>query len=56
MLKRYISGTIDEATEEMAKFRDVADVLVLGLPMMGNLLQNGLDTIKILKEQIVPKL
>ena len=56
MLKRYISGTVDEATEEMAKFRDVADVLVLGLPMMGNLLQNGLDTIKILKEQIVPKL
>jgi len=32
------------------------DVLILGLPMVGDLLKNGLDTIRILKEHIVSKL
>jgi alkanesulfonate monooxygenase SsuD/methylene tetrahydromethanopterin reductase-like flavin-dependent oxidoreductase (luciferase family) len=56
MLSKYISGTIDSAVEELSKFKDELDILILGLPMVGNLRKNGLDTIKILKDHIVPKL
>jgi F420-dependent oxidoreductase-like protein len=53
MLRKYISGSVDSATEEILKFKDEVDILILGLPMVGDLLKNGLDTIKILKEHIV---
>lgn len=56
MLERYISGTVDEAVEKIAMYKKEVDLMVLGLPMMGNLLKNGLDTIRILKEKIIPRL
>ncbi|MFX1481758.1 MAG: TIGR03560 family F420-dependent LLM class oxidoreductase [Promethearchaeota archaeon] len=56
MLSKYVSGTIDSAVEELSKYKDEIDIMVLGLPMVGNLLNNGLDTIKLLKNHIVPKL
>ena len=56
MLTKYVSGTIDSVVEKLSKYKDEVDVLILGLPMVGDLRKNGLDTIKILKEHIVPKI
>jgi alkanesulfonate monooxygenase SsuD/methylene tetrahydromethanopterin reductase-like flavin-dependent oxidoreductase (luciferase family) len=56
MLKQSVSGTIDTAVEELSKYKNEVDIMVLGLPHMGDLLKNGLDNIKLLKEKIVPKL
>ncbi len=56
MLEREISGTVDEVIEKLSKYKNEIDILILGLPMVGSLLKNGLDTIKILKDQIIPKL
>jgi F420-dependent oxidoreductase-like protein len=56
MLTKYISGTIDGAIEKLSKYKNVTDIMVLGLPMVGDLLKNGLDTIKLLNDHIVPKL
>ncbi|MFW9963089.1 MAG: TIGR03560 family F420-dependent LLM class oxidoreductase [Candidatus Sifarchaeia archaeon] len=56
MLTKYISGTIDSAVKELSKFKNEADILILGLPMVGNLRKTGLDTIKILKDHVIPKL
>lgn len=56
MLTKYISGTIDGAIEKLSKYKNVTDIMVLGLPMVGDLLKNGLETIKLLKDNIVPKL
>ncbi|MFW9770079.1 MAG: TIGR03560 family F420-dependent LLM class oxidoreductase [Candidatus Thorarchaeota archaeon] len=56
MLKQDISGPVDEVVEKLSKYRDEIDILVLGLPMVGNLLKNGQDTIKILGDHIIPKL
>ncbi len=56
MLETEISGTVDEVIEKLSKYKNEIDILILGLPMVGSLLKNGLDTIKILKDQIIPKL
>jgi F420-dependent oxidoreductase-like protein len=56
MLTKYISGTIDGAIEKLTKYKNVTDIIVLGLPMVGDLLKNGLETIKLLKDHIIPKL
>lgn len=56
MLREYVSGTIDDAVQKISQYKEEVDVMILGLPMMGNLLENGLDTIKILKDHIVSKL
>ncbi|MGY5881899.1 MAG: TIGR03560 family F420-dependent LLM class oxidoreductase [Candidatus Thorarchaeota archaeon] len=56
MLKQEISGTVDTVVEELSKFKNEVDIMVLGLPMVGDLLKNGLDMINLLKDHIVPKL
>jgi alkanesulfonate monooxygenase SsuD/methylene tetrahydromethanopterin reductase-like flavin-dependent oxidoreductase (luciferase family) len=56
MLDKYVSGTVDTAIEELSKFKNELDILILGLPMVGDLRKNGLDTIKLLKDHIAPKL
>ncbi len=56
MLRQELSGKVETVVEELSKFKNELDVLILGLPMVGDLLKNGLDTIKILKDHIVPKL
>ena len=56
MLTKYISGTIDTVVEKLSKYKNETDIIILGLPMVGDLRKNGLDMIKLLKEKIVPKL
>ncbi|MDH4213384.1 MAG: TIGR03560 family F420-dependent LLM class oxidoreductase [Candidatus Thorarchaeota archaeon] len=56
MLAKSISGTVDTAIEKISQYKNEADIIILGLPMMGDLRKNGLDTIKILKEHIAKKL
>lgn len=56
MLRECISGTVDTAAKEMSQYRNIADIITLGLPMMGDLRKNGLDTIKTLKDHIVPRI
>ena len=56
MLTKCVSGTVDGAIEKLSKYKNETDIMVLGLPMVGDLLKNGLDTIKLLKDHIVPKL
>lgn len=56
MLTKYVSGTIDGAIEKLSKYKNETDIMVLGLPMVGDLLKNGLETIKLLKDHIVPEL
>ena len=56
MLKQSVSGTIDTVVEELSKYKNEVDIMVLGLPHMGDLLKNGLENIKILKEKIIPGL
>jgi len=56
MLAKSVSGTVETAIEKISQFKKEVDIMVLGLPMMGNLLKNGLDTIKILKDHIIPSL
>ena len=56
MLAKYVSGTIDTAVQKISKYKNETDIIILGLPHVGDLRKNGLDTIKILKERIIPKL
>jgi F420-dependent oxidoreductase-like protein len=56
MLEKYVSGTIESVVKELSRYKDEVDIMVLGLPMVGDLRKNGLATIKILKERIVSKL
>ncbi|MGY5870878.1 MAG: TIGR03560 family F420-dependent LLM class oxidoreductase [Candidatus Thorarchaeota archaeon] len=56
MLTKYISGTIDTAVEKLSKYKNETDTIILGLPMVGDLRKNGLETIRILKEHIILKL
>lgn len=56
MLSKSVSGTITEVVEKISEYKKEADIIILGLPMMGDLRKNGLDAIKILKERIVDKL
>jgi alkanesulfonate monooxygenase SsuD/methylene tetrahydromethanopterin reductase-like flavin-dependent oxidoreductase (luciferase family) len=56
MLTKYVSGTVDAVIKNLSKYKNITDILILGLPMVGDLLKNGLDTIKLFKDHIVPKL
>jgi len=56
MLSKYISGTIDTVVEKLSQYKNEVDFLVLGLPMVGDLRKNGLHTIKILNEKVIPRL
>ena len=54
MLTKYVSGTVASAVNEISKYKRELDILILGLPMVGDLRKNGLDTIKLLKDYIIP--
>ena len=51
-----IAGPPDVVVEGLSKFKDLADVVNLCLPFVGDLRNNGLDTIRILKERVLPRL
>jgi alkanesulfonate monooxygenase SsuD/methylene tetrahydromethanopterin reductase-like flavin-dependent oxidoreductase (luciferase family) len=53
---KQIGGTTPEVIEKLSQFKDHVDIINICLPFIGNLRQNGLDTIKILKERILGKL
>jgi len=56
ILKQELSGTVDEVVDKLSKFKKELDVLILGLPMIGDLLKNGWDMSKLLHGYILPKL
>jgi F420-dependent oxidoreductase-like protein len=51
-----IAGPPDVAVERLSQYSGLADVVNLCLPFIGNLRENGLDAIRILKEHVLPKL
>jgi F420-dependent oxidoreductase-like protein len=53
---KEIGGTPPEIIKKLSAFKNHADIMHIYLPFVGNLRKNGLDTIKILKEQILEKL
>jgi alkanesulfonate monooxygenase SsuD/methylene tetrahydromethanopterin reductase-like flavin-dependent oxidoreductase (luciferase family) len=46
----------ERAIERLLQYKDHVDVFIIGLPFVGNVRKNGLDTIQILKEHIVGNL
>ena len=56
MITKYVSGAVDAAVEKLRGYTKEADIIVLGLPMMGDLRKNGLDTIRLLSDRIIPQL
>jgi alkanesulfonate monooxygenase SsuD/methylene tetrahydromethanopterin reductase-like flavin-dependent oxidoreductase (luciferase family) len=55
-LTREIVGPPEVVIETLSEYRDKVELVTICLPFIGNLRENGLDTIRILKERIVPKL
>jgi F420-dependent oxidoreductase-like protein len=53
---KQIGGTAPEVIQKLSEFRDHVDIINICLPFVGNLRKNGLDTIQILKEQILEKI
>lgn len=54
--KQDLAGSPYAVAESLLQYKDHVDVINIGLPFIGDLRQNGLDTIRILKEHIIPKL
>ncbi|MFX0056094.1 MAG: LLM class flavin-dependent oxidoreductase [Candidatus Hermodarchaeota archaeon] len=55
-LTREIAGPPEVVIEKLSEYKDKVELVTICLPFIGNLRENGLDTIRILKERIVPKL
>ncbi|MHA2142091.1 MAG: LLM class flavin-dependent oxidoreductase [Candidatus Thorarchaeota archaeon] len=55
-LTKEIAGPPDLVIEKLSEYKDKAELVNICLPFIGNLRENGLDTIKILKERIASKL
>ncbi|MHA1924927.1 MAG: LLM class flavin-dependent oxidoreductase [Candidatus Thorarchaeota archaeon] len=55
-LAKDIAGPPDVVIEKLSEYKDKVELVTICLPFIGNLRENGLDTIRILKERIVPKL
>ena len=51
-----LAGPPERVVESLLQYKDLVDVFIIGLPFVGNILKNGLDTIRILKEHIIGKL
>ncbi|MGY5875881.1 MAG: TIGR03560 family F420-dependent LLM class oxidoreductase [Candidatus Thorarchaeota archaeon] len=51
-----LAGPVDVIVEELSECKDEVEFVNIDLPFVGDLRQNGLDTIRILKERIIPKL
>ncbi|MHA1924920.1 MAG: LLM class flavin-dependent oxidoreductase [Candidatus Thorarchaeota archaeon] len=55
-LTREIAGPPEVVIEKLSNYKDKVELVNICLPFIGNLRKNGLDTIRILKERIAPKL
>jgi alkanesulfonate monooxygenase SsuD/methylene tetrahydromethanopterin reductase-like flavin-dependent oxidoreductase (luciferase family) len=64
MKKRWLDGAVakdiagppDVVIEKLSAYKDKVELVTICLPFIGNLRENGLDSIRILKERIAPKL
>ncbi|TFG31726.1 LLM class flavin-dependent oxidoreductase [Candidatus Thorarchaeota archaeon] len=56
VITKEIAGPPDVVIDKLSKYKDEVDVVNICLPFIGDLRENGLDTIKILKESIINKL
>ena len=54
--KQDLAGTPESVVERLLQYKEHVDVFNIGLPFVGNVRKNGLDTIRILKDYIVPML
>ena len=52
--KQDLAGTPERVVEKLLQYKEHVDVFNIGLPFVGNVRQMGLDTIRILKDYIVP--
>lgn len=55
-LAKEIAGPPEVVIEKLSEYKDKVELVNICLPYVGNLRENGLDTIRILKERIVSKL
>ncbi len=51
-----IAGPPDPVLEQLSEYKKEVDIISICLPFFGNLRKNGLDTIRILKESIIPRI
>ena len=51
-----LAGPPERVIDRIHQYKDYVDVFIIGLPFVGNVRKNGLDTIRILKEHIVGNL
>jgi alkanesulfonate monooxygenase SsuD/methylene tetrahydromethanopterin reductase-like flavin-dependent oxidoreductase (luciferase family) len=54
--KQDLAGPPDEVIEKLKQYDEHVDEFSIGLPFVGNVGKNGMDTIKILKNNVVGKL
>ncbi len=54
--KQDLAGTPERVVEKLLQYKEHVDVFNIGLPFVGNLRKNGLDTIRILNDYIIPRL
>ena len=54
--KQDLAGPPESVVERLLQYKGLADDVIIGLPFVGNVRKNGLDTIRILKEHIVGNL
>jgi alkanesulfonate monooxygenase SsuD/methylene tetrahydromethanopterin reductase-like flavin-dependent oxidoreductase (luciferase family) len=55
-LAKEIAGPPEAVIEKLSEYEDKVDLVNICLPFIGNLRENGLDTIRILKERIASRL
>ncbi|NHJ12881.1 MAG: TIGR03560 family F420-dependent LLM class oxidoreductase [Candidatus Thorarchaeota archaeon] len=55
-VSKELAGPPDVVIEKLSEYKGKVDIVTMGLPYIGNLRENGLETIRILKEHIAPKL
>jgi alkanesulfonate monooxygenase SsuD/methylene tetrahydromethanopterin reductase-like flavin-dependent oxidoreductase (luciferase family) len=55
-LAKDIAGPPDMVIEKLSAYKNKVELVTICLPFIGNLRENGLDTIRILKERIVSKI
>ncbi len=54
--KQDLAGTPENVIEKLSEYKQYVDIFNIGLPFVGNVRQHALDTIRILKDHVVPKL
>ncbi|MDF1540177.1 MAG: LLM class flavin-dependent oxidoreductase, partial [Candidatus Thorarchaeota archaeon] len=54
--KQDLAGPPESVVERLLQYKELVDVVNIGLPFVGDVLKNGLDAIRILKDYIAPRL